>query len=550
MTPLVVHDRPEAIVAWRADGAVTRRRFLAEVAQLVALFPAGGHLLNLCRDRYRFSVGLAAAIVAGKVSLLPPADTPVVQRQLKAFAPDLFCLTDSEPDGGDLPRLRYPAMEQDEPAPDGPVPQIDCRQTVAVLFTSGSTGTPQAHGKTWGAMVGSMRAEAARLGLRPGRSCAIVGTVPPQHMYGFESTVLLAWQSGSALCHGRPFYPADIAAALAAVPAPRLLVSTPVHLRALREAGLSLPELDAVLSATAPLSVGLAHDIEALCQAPLNEIYGSTETGLIATRRTTQGAPWHLLPGVELRVDGDRASARGAHLEHAIALNDVVELRDDRHFLLHGRLADLINIAGKRHSLAALNHLLNAIPGVLDGAFYMPDEADPEQVTRLAACAVAPGLGAAELLAALRRAIDPIFLPRPLLLVDRLPRNAAGKLPRAELQALFATAGTRHGAMTRAVQWTVPLDHPSFAGHFPGNPMLPGALLLDAALHALAAATGMALERCTLASVKFLSPAGPGDRLLIAYATSPGGALRFEIVGGGAERRKIASGSLIAESNA
>ncbi|MDP3482360.1 MAG: beta-hydroxyacyl-ACP dehydratase, partial [Sulfuricella sp.] len=102
--PLVSHVSPDSIIAWRADGAVTLRRFLAEVSQLVARFPAGSHLLNMCSDRYRFSVGLAAAIVAGKVSLLPSTHTPEVVRQIKVFAPDVFCLTDSDLCTVDLPQ--------------------------------------------------------------------------------------------------------------------------------------------------------------------------------------------------------------------------------------------------------------------------------------------------------------------------------------------------------------------------------------------------------------------------------------------------------------
>ena len=73
----------------------------------------------------------------------------------------------------------------------------------------------------------------------------MIGTVPPQHMYGFESTVLMAWHSGNAFSHAQPFYPADICQALAAVPTPRVLVSSPVHLRALLDAGLALPEITA-----------------------------------------------------------------------------------------------------------------------------------------------------------------------------------------------------------------------------------------------------------------------------------------------------------------
>lgn len=445
LLPLVSHFSPDSTIAWRADGAVTLRQFLAEVRQLVALLPAGDHLLNMCSDRYRFSVGLAAAIVAGKVSLLPPTPTPEVVRQVKAFAPDVFCLTDSDLRQVDLPQLRYPVMAISQ-AGSIAIPQIDSRQRVAVVFTSGSTGVPQPHPKTWGALASSVQAEALHLGLEHLAPCTIIGTVPPQHMYGFESTVLIAWRSGNALSHAQPFYPADICAALAAVPPPRVLVSSPVHLRALLDAGLALPEITRVVSATAPLSAQLAQEIEAQCHAELMEIYGSTETGQIASRRSTQTAQWTLFPGVRLSVEGDSVRACGGHIESTITMNDVIEPVAGGRFLLHGRIADLVNIAGKRHSLASLNHLLNSIPGVVDGAFYMPDETGDARVTRLAACVVAPGMDAQRLLAALREHIDPVFLPRPLLLVDALPRNHTGKLPRAALQALFQTRVARDSA--------------------------------------------------------------------------------------------------------
>ncbi|MFA5083312.1 MAG: hypothetical protein WC474_12250 [Hydrogenophilaceae bacterium] len=115
---------------------------------------------------------------------------------------------------------------------------------------------------------------------------------------------------------------------------------------------------------------------------------------------------------------------------------------DARQFLLHGRHADLVNIAGKRSSLGYLNFQLNAIPGVQDGVFLLPQEDDgdhPENVRRLIALVVAPGLTPAALMQALRERIDPIFLPRPLLFVAALPRNATGKLPRQATQQLLAS---------------------------------------------------------------------------------------------------------------
>jgi len=222
------------------------------------------------------------------------------------------------------------------------------------------------------------------------------------------------------------------------VPQPRLLVTTPFHLSTLLAAGLDLPPVDLLLSATAPLSTTLAAEAEARTGAPLLEIYGSTESGQLASRRTTDGPVWTLLPGVRLETEDDRTIACGNHVEGRVALSDLIELLPEHRFLLHGRHADLINIAGKRTSLAYLNHQLGAVPGVIDGTFFLPDEAGPDGITRLTAFVVAPGLSARQVTVALRERIDAIFLPRPLVLVDELPRNSTGKLPRGELQALYA----------------------------------------------------------------------------------------------------------------
>ena len=212
------------------------------------------------------------------------------------------------------------------------------------------------------------------------------------------------------------------------------MVSTPLHLRLLLQAGLQLPPVELVLSATAPLSLPLARSVEKAFAAPLLEIYGSTETGQTATRRSTQTLEWQLFPDVRFIQRGKETWAEGGHVEHPIALNDKIELIADDLFLLHGRLQDIVNIAGKRSSLANLNHHLTSIDGVVDGAFFMPNETSHDHVTRLSACVVAPGLNAQNILEALRERIDPVFLPRPLLFVDALPRNSTGKLPRETLK--------------------------------------------------------------------------------------------------------------------
>jgi acyl-coenzyme A synthetase/AMP-(fatty) acid ligase len=434
--PLLTHDASP--IAYREGRAIGVERFLSDAWVLAGRLPRARHVLNVCADRYRFAVGLAACLLSDRVSLLPPTQTPEVIRRLRAFAPDLACLTDRDDCDIELPRLCWtetPAVRVDARE----APGIARAQLAAIVFTSGSTGVPLPHRKTWGRLVGSVRAAAALLGLE-GRRWTLIGTVPPQHMYGFESTVLLAFITGHAFAAERPFYPADVAAAIRAAPRPRALVTTPVHLRALLSIALDLPALDLIVSATAPLERDLAREAERRFDARLVEIYGSTETGMLATRRTTEGPAWRLWPGTRLRLEDGIAYASGGHIEQATALGDVIEMLDEQHFLLHGRTADLVNVAGKRSSLAYLDAQLLAIPGVRDGAFFWPEGAAGGHtgVARLAAAVVAPGLSAAALLAELRIRIDTAFLPRPLLLVDRLPRNATGKLPRDTLDALAA----------------------------------------------------------------------------------------------------------------
>lgn len=135
---------------------------------------------------------------------------------------------------------------------------------------------------------------------------------------------------------------------------------------------------------------------------------------------------------VTLRTGGGRTWVKGGHVEVEVPLADVIELRSRGRFVLHGRTADLVNIAGKRTSLAHLNYHLNSIDGVRDGTFVVPEQ-EGATVTRLTAYVVAPGLTPAALMDALRLRIDAAFLPRPLCFVEALPRNELGKLPRRSL---------------------------------------------------------------------------------------------------------------------
>ena len=555
--PLITHPRDDSIFAWCDGQAINAARFLFDVTQLRNQLPPGTHMLNACNDRYRFTVGLAAAMTSNRVCLHPSTTTLETIRHLLMFAPDTFCLTDNAECVIALPQLQFPALVEPSETYNSSfeVPQIDSERLVAYVFTSGSTGSPLPHRKTWGALVRNVQAEADACGLNDGRQHAIIGTVPPQHMYGFESTVLMVMQSANAIVAGHSFFPADISKTIASAPVPRSLVSTPVHLRSLIGSGIDIPAVDLVLSASAPLSTALAEEVEAAFRAPLLEIYGSTETGQIAFRHPTRTPTWTLFPGVRLEQQNDECWASGGHVEYPTRMQDVIESIDDQHFLLHGRKADMINIAGKRNSLAYLNFQLNAIPGVVDAAFFLPDEIGEklggESVTRLAALVVAPSLSVERITTALRERIDPLFLPRPLIFTESLPRNAAGKLSREALKLLLLhdvndTRGENPSLKSGTAQLPIATEHPSFAGHFPANPIVPGVVLLDEALHAIGKLTGFDLSACQISAVKFLSPVRPGESVSVHYEAQSSDPtnrkFRFDIT---SNQRKIATGSIV-----
>jgi acyl-coenzyme A synthetase/AMP-(fatty) acid ligase len=247
----------EAVLFRRPDGSRTARDFLADAHLLAEALPEGGPVCNLCQDRYWFAVALAAAVLRGRVSLLSSDRSPAQLRRLA----DRFGGAVSVADGPDVASpLRHHVITtlHLHAKADPPNPVIPADQPAAIVFTSGSTGEPVGTAKNWGTLAERSRDAAARFAMAEDAPPAIVGTVPPQHMYGFEITVLQPLHAPASSWSGPAFYPLDVRDALQAVPPPRILVTTPLQLRALLEGGADLPPLACVISATAPLDPALA----------------------------------------------------------------------------------------------------------------------------------------------------------------------------------------------------------------------------------------------------------------------------------------------------
>jgi acyl-coenzyme A synthetase/AMP-(fatty) acid ligase len=433
---LAVHASGTDVVAVREGRTIRRIEFIGDVLALAARLPDHEYVINLCADRYRFTVALCAALCRRQITLLPPGTAPGVLKAVADDYPDVYALTETR-----FPTERCMVYPDQLHGGDSScaVPAVAAEQLAVVLFTSGSTGRPKPVPKSWGTLVRSAKGAGDRLGVGRLAEAKLIGTVPHQHSYGLESTILLGLQHGLVIEADRLFFPADIRAAINAASGPRILVTTPIHIRAMVAERDRMPPVDLILSATAPLSVALAEQAEACFGAPLIEIYGCTEAGQVATRRTVREQGWHCLDGVTLHGAPGGTWASGPAVEGNALLHDVITPTGLETFLLGGRSADVVDVAGKRTSLAHLNHQLLGVDGVVDGVFFVPNLVDGRPITRLAALAVAPGLKSETILRALRKRVDAAFLPRPLVLVEMLPRTALGKLPRTALLELIGS---------------------------------------------------------------------------------------------------------------
>ncbi len=432
-TPLIRHQTSAQPIAYYRGQIISAGQYLSDVLHLATHLPSGSHVLNIANNRYAFMVGLGASIIQKKISLLPSAVTSDTIEQLGQFAPDFFVISDQTPPSG-LTAYIDPTQYIGTETNACNVPMIDANQTIAYVFTSGSTGMPVPHPKHWGSLVKNIEITSAQLNLPEG--CNIIGTTPSQHMYGFESNILLALLNGSILYDQKPFFPADIVNALNTAISPIALVTTPFHLETLLNAEMSLPKIARVICATAPLTVELAKRTEAVMDCQLSEIYGSTETGQIAIRRTSLTDEWSLVDGVEITLRGDLYFASGGHLASPTPLTDALELTGHNRFRFLGRSSDMVNIAGKRTSLSYLNNILKRIPEIEDAIFFMPSNQTGSQ-SRLALIHTTHSLDNQAIRDALRRYIDPIFLPRFVIQATTIPRNPTGKVLQSSLDMLF-----------------------------------------------------------------------------------------------------------------
>lgn len=418
-------------------GSVSVSEFLADVAQLAASLPDASFAINLCQNRYLFLVSMCAVLVRGQTNLLPPNTNQTTQEQLHHSYTDSYVIHDGVDCAGGVPAFNFEQYRLLGSSKTGAVPHINNDHQALISFTSGSTGESKPNIKSWGMIVAGDQINRQYMLHEEQQTSYQLATVPAQHMWGMETTIMLALFNNVCVADTRPFFPQDIAEQLQRLPEPRVLVTTPVHLRALIASKLDYPEVVRILCATSPLTDEMAVQAEAMFVGRLREIYGCSEVGSMAWRDTATSDCWQRFAGIEFIADGtEQVLVSANHVSETVVLQDRIELLPERQFKLRGRLSDLVNIAGKRGSLQEINQVLLRYPGLIDGVVFFPPQ--DRAVPRLVALVVLPAdTDRDDVVGYFRKHLDAAFVPRPVIVVDKLPRESNGKLSQQRLLEFY-----------------------------------------------------------------------------------------------------------------
>lgn len=518
---------------------------LAAKVRGVAARLSGGRVVLSCRHADAFVPGLLGAWAAGATVELLPNVSPATLDRVDADPEIVAILHDDEarqarspkaihvPSAGQRPKLGSDPMF-------GQLPEIAVRMT-----TSGTTEHPRYVEKRMSELLGELDVLAVAIP----RATAVLCTVPLSHLYGLLWGALLPLKMGARIVSHEALLPADLAAVIAREGVD-LLISTPAHLRAMRD--VEMPRDLRVISSGARMPSELQLGLTDRHGWKVVDVLGSTESGGIATREHPLKG-WKPLPSVTVtaRAEDGQLVVESPWCPKT-AIDDRIELRPDGTFQHLGRTAELVKVAGKRADAHELEATIRSVPGVTDAAVLVHATIGKEPRV-VCAITVADGavVGREEVAAAIRRQFDAVFAPKIVKVVPAIPRTDRGKIAAGELRALLAlddgptTAfipATKVGPMTYTAE--IPRELVFFRGHFDQFTILPGAVIVERLVLPIVRAELPDLPKLTgIRRLRFRRPLLPDQQVTVTLEHKAG-KLQFEVT---TAAGPVSSGVLLTE---
>ena len=374
--------------------------------------------------------------------------------------------------------------EAERTSPRSPLPDVAEGRSALMVYTSGTTGRPKGVVTTHANITAQVLSLVTAWEWRA--DDAILLVLPLHHVHGIINVLACALWAG-ARCEMLPKFEGDQVWSRIARGDLTLFMAVPTiygKLIAAWEAapadrqrawskGCAPPHMRLMVSGSAALPVQRFERWREISGHVLLERYGMTEIGMALSnplrgerRPGFVGTP---LPGVEVRLVDDAGRAvpagtpgeievRGANVFLAywrrpeataaafrdgwFRTGDIAVLEDGSYRILGRSSVDIIKTGGYKVSALEIEETLRTHPAVQDCAVVGVE--DPEWGERICAAVELRGSGEALTLDALQRwareRIAPYKIPRALLSVTVLPRNAMGKVTKPEVVKLFTPA--------------------------------------------------------------------------------------------------------------
>lgn len=398
--------------------------------------------LLLCTDRFHFAAAMLGCWLGGRPVLLPPARGKQALAELGELS---GCVLVDQPDarGVDVSAWEDASCDSGAHTSDSPLAALaglalPADRHLVTVFSSGTTGQPTPARKTARQLLGEARTLRGHFNIQPGDR--VLCTVAPQHIYGLLFGVLVPLTAGASFARGTPSSAASILSS-ARDAQTTVLVSVPPQWEAMASRGaVPLEATRLGLSSGAPLARRVGQQVLERLGVCVVEVLGSTETGGIATRDAATDDAFRALPGVEIRAGNDgQLLLRSPFLENAdteLETADRIEWLGAGAFRHLGRADGVVKIGAKRVSLQELERCAGELLGV-DEAAAVRIDAPGLRGSEIWLAVAARTLDAHQIRSALAARLDAVFVPRRIRVVERLPRDATGKLARARLLSLF-----------------------------------------------------------------------------------------------------------------
>lgn len=392
--------------------------------------PLGPGLCLALEDKALVAAALLSTLAGGPPLLLPHALSAQGLEQLHDRTGCTLALVDRD---RPLPAAMRAVSVKSSSAPlAGHNQDVQGEAELLRIFTGGSTGTPQ----IWSKTAVNLFCEGFFLAhhFQVGATDTILATIPPYHIYGLLYSVIMPLVAGATVIEETPSFPNEIVATIRRHHA-TILAAVPAHYRVLRDKALGLR---LAFSSAGMLDREDAEEFARHNPRGIVEVYGSTETGGIATRIRARGeeqfTPFSLIRwkrcegrlavaspylSPELGVDGD-----GYFLT-----NDRIEVTEDGGFLLKGRIDAITKVGGKRVDLDEICRLIKGMEAVADCyVIALPEPSGREH--RICALVEGQQVDCQGLLKAIGLCLEPYALPKRLKKVDKIPMTGSGKYDR------------------------------------------------------------------------------------------------------------------------